>query len=44
MEHTGLRCCPWLMLGKFVHCSAFLTEEYFARNVEIIPVLQTAKL
>lgn len=44
MEHTGLHCCFWVTLGKFVHCSAFLTEGYFATNVEIISVLQLGEL
>lgn len=44
MEHTGLHCCFWVRLGKFVHCIAFLTEECFAKNAEIISVLQFGEL
>jgi len=44
MEHTGLCCCAWLALSKFVHSSAFLAEECFARNVDIISVLQNGIL
>lgn len=44
MERAGLSHCPWLELSKFVHCSAFLMEGYFAKDVEITSILQIRKL